>query len=67
MAMARKPELMQWREVLNDDGTPRGRYAIDGLMMIVRSSQGWQKTVRAGPASFYASLASIVLSEPPPP
>ena len=67
MASRPKPSRpLCWCQITDQNGTDLGKFAIRGDSMIVRSNQGWEKTVRAGPEAAWAGLARLVVSEPPP-
>jgi hypothetical protein len=67
MARPRKPkEPLIWTDVIASDGTLRGRYAIEGRMIVVRSAQGWEKTTQLGNPDAQVGLANMMLSEAPP-
>jgi hypothetical protein len=67
MARSKKPRaLLVWTDVVAIDGALRGRYAIDGRMIVVRSAQGWEKTTQLGNPDAQVGLAHMMLSEAPP-
>ena len=63
---SKPPQPLSWFQITAADGSDLGKFAIDGESMIVRSSQGWEKIVRAGPHEAWAGLAMLVAREPPP-
>lgn len=67
MERPKKPRLpLVWTDVIASNGTLRGRYAIEGRMIIVQSAQGWEKTTQLGNPDAQAGLANMMLSEAPP-
>jgi hypothetical protein len=55
-------QTLSWCQITAADGSDLGNFAIGGESMIVRSSQGWEKIVRAGPHEAWAGLAMLVAS-----
>jgi hypothetical protein len=63
---SKPPQVLTWCQITGVDGSDLGNFAINDESMIVRSSQGWEKIVRAGPHEAWAGLAMLVAHEPPP-